>query len=264
MRIVESWPEIVDNLRQFSYVTEGMNTDVNKRLSQFFHWYYFPKSDSFVPSKFLGYHNMTVGGYRGAGSGGTTQKALAPFFIKLPKESKQFTSLFAKLENYLASLDKHVSAKVTAGTGGIYVPRPDYADIGDEYPQELFNQVSDDIASADDESEDSSATEGGKKTRLTSYYERDPKLRTKAVNYHGTKCMVCKFDFHATYGAHGLNFIEVHHIKPLHSLDGESEIDYRTDMAVLCANCHRMIHRKRDSPLSVKELIKLHDKYRKS
>ncbi|HLG77135.1 MAG TPA: hypothetical protein VKX46_12025 [Ktedonobacteraceae bacterium] len=31
-------------------------------------------------------------------------------------------------------------------------------------------------------------------------------------------------------------------------------VDPATDMAVVCANCHRMIHRDPDRPLSIEEL----------
>lgn len=65
------------------------------------------------------------------------------------------------------------------------------------------------------------------------------------------------FDFEDVYGELGRNFIEVHHIKPLYSLDDEVVIDPATDLVCLCSNCHRMIHRKRDSIISLEELIKI-------
>ena len=42
--------------------------------------------------------------------------------------------------------------------------------------------------------------EGQKNQRFTNYYERNPKLRTEAILHHGTKCMVCNFDFEKLYG----------------------------------------------------------------
>lgn len=69
--------------------------------------------------------------------------------------------------------------------------------------------------------------------------------------------MACGFDFEEVYGELGRNFIEVHHIKPLYSLDEEVVIDPATDLVCLCSNCHRMIHRKRDSILSLEDLIKI-------
>jgi hypothetical protein len=99
--------------------------------------------------------------------------------------------------------------------------------------------------------------EGGKKERLSQYFERDPKLRTAAIALHGTTCMVCGFDFEATYGVQGAGYAEVHHLRPVSSLRSRTRVDPRVDMVVLCANCHRMIHRHKDKMLSPDELKSL-------
>jgi 5-methylcytosine-specific restriction enzyme A len=96
--------------------------------------------------------------------------------------------------------------------------------------------------------------EGQKNHRFTNYYERNPKLRATAITYHGKKCMVCDFDFERVYGEHGAGYIEVHHLRPVSSLQESTKIDPRRDMAVVCSNCHRMIHRKKDKTLSLQEL----------
>jgi 5-methylcytosine-specific restriction protein A len=51
----------------------------------------------------------------------------------------------------------------------------------------------------------------------------------------------CQFDFAATYGLLGREFAEVHHLRPLADLDGPIETTL-ADLAVVCANCHRMLH----------------------
>jgi 5-methylcytosine-specific restriction protein A len=57
-------------------------------------------------------------------------------------------------------------------------------------------------------------------------------------------CCICSFDFGATYGELGEGFIEVHHTRPLSELSGESEPKV-ADIALVCSNCHRMLHRYR-------------------
>lgn len=96
--------------------------------------------------------------------------------------------------------------------------------------------------------------EGQQRERHSNYYERDSRLRAKAIALHGTTCFACGFDFQKKYGDYGKDFIEVHHKKPICELGGNTKIDPQTDMAVLCANCHRIIHRKRERVLSVDEL----------
>lgn len=101
-------------------------------------------------------------------------------------------------------------------------------------------------------------TEGKPKPRYTIHYERNQKLRAKAIEIHGTKCKVCGFDFGAVYGERGYGYIEVHHLIPVSSFGETTKVDPRTDMTVVCSNCHRMIHRKKDhvlSPSEVKECI---------
>lgn len=109
--------------------------------------------------------------------------------------------------------------------------------------------------SLDDEIED--APEGRVLTRVHRYRERSQRLRRKkkekALRLNGQlRCDACGFDFEARYGERGSGFMEIHHIVPVHELKpgARTQLD---DLALLCANCHRMIHTK--SPwLTVDEL----------
>jgi 5-methylcytosine-specific restriction protein A len=108
---------------------------------------------------------------------------------------------------------------------------------------------------ADDEGDE--AEEGKILTRIHRFRERDTKLisrkKEKVLRESGALCCeVCGFNFKEQYGARGEGFIECHHTKPLSGLkDGEKT--KLTDLAVVCSNCHRMIHRKRPW-LSLNEL----------
>ncbi len=77
-------------------------------------------------------------------------------------------------------------------------------------------------------------------------YERDRKLVREKLEAAKAKgplvCEVCAFDFEATYGELGAGYIEVHHVKPVHTLKPGSKVKL-SDLALLCANCHRMAHR---------------------
>ena len=55
-------------------------------------------------------------------------------------------------------------------------------------------------------------------------------------------CEACGFDFAERYGEIGKGFCEVHHTRPLGAREG-SEITGLADLAILCSNCHRIIHR---------------------
>jgi 5-methylcytosine-specific restriction protein A len=101
----------------------------------------------------------------------------------------------------------------------------------------------------EDEGEDeASAPEGRLVLALHRRYERDPRLRERKLNSVRKAglpiaCEACRFDFEATYGERGRGYIEVHHVTPLHS--SGATITTLDDLALLCSNCHRMIHRSR-------------------
>lgn len=96
--------------------------------------------------------------------------------------------------------------------------------------------------------------EGKRIAYYTTKYERVPKNRVDAIKIHGTTCQACGFDFKRKYGELGKDYIEVHHKKPLFSLNEEIEINPKTDLACVCANCHRMLHRQRNRVLDIEEL----------
>lgn len=105
---------------------------------------------------------------------------------------------------------------------------------------------------------DSVVVTGDKANRHKEYYvtryEDMPQNREAAIAAHGFKCKACGMDFAGTYGSIGRNFIEVHHITPLSEPKQEVEIDAQHDLVCLCANCHRMIHRRRNAIMAVEEL----------
>lgn len=96
-------------------------------------------------------------------------------------------------------------------------------------------------------------TEGGQKAVTIFKYERNIALRSQAFKTHGYNCAACGFNFEKYYGAWGRDFGEVHHLHPL-SENSERDTNPERDLAVLCANCHRMIHRKKGITLTIEEL----------
>jgi 5-methylcytosine-specific restriction enzyme A len=84
--------------------------------------------------------------------------------------------------------------------------------------------------------------------RLHSRIERNPAAAKAAKQHHGLRCQVCDVSFAERYGPLGDGFIEAHHLRPISLLEEGKPVSYdvATDFAVLCANCHRMIHRAAD------------------
>jgi hypothetical protein len=113
-----------------------------------------------------------------------------------------------------------------------------WSDIAAELPAHLLPDVDGDF----------SALEGGsgwvdhlRRERSRELVDRKKHAVLTATNR--LECEVCGFDFAGVYGTRGSNFCEVHHLMPLS--DAHSEVETRLqDLAIVCSNCHRMLHRE--------------------
>jgi 5-methylcytosine-specific restriction protein A len=122
-------------------------------------------------------------------------------------------------------------------------------------PEDYAPSASEDIHGGFDD-----APEGRLLTRKHLARERNRKLverkKQKVIKETGKlECEVCGFDFAVQYGKRGEGFIECHHTKPLVTLAAEHRT-HINDLALVCANCHRMIHRTKPW-LGVEELAKI-------
>lgn len=95
--------------------------------------------------------------------------------------------------------------------------------------------------------------EGARKTVVVNRYERDPRNRAAAIAIHGCKCFACGLQMSDRYGDIADGFIEIHHLKPLHTLGEDYCVDPYLDLIPLCPNCHSIVHR-RSPQLSLDEL----------
>ena len=105
------------------------------------------------------------------------------------------------------------------------------------------------------------ATEGRVLLRLHRIKERKPRMirhKKQAVLAATGRliCEVCDFDFVSFYGEQlGEGFAECHHRIPLAELVEEVRTRLE-DLAIVCANCHRMLHRSQPM-MSVEQLRSL-------
>lgn len=84
------------------------------------------------------------------------------------------------------------------------------------------------------------------------YYEEHGELR----------CQICGMNFEEVYGELGEGYIEAHHPDPVSEMDGEQFVDV-DGIVLLCANCHRMVHRK-SPPYSIEDLKRAVKQQRKN
>lgn len=112
--------------------------------------------------------------------------------------------------------------------------------------------------------------EGTRRVRNIQVYERSKKLREAAISRFtingNLACSVCSFDFSAVYGERGTGYIEIHHQKPIFQYEEQDTAKFLEqalqNVAPVCSNCHRMIHREKNAPMPVKELRQLVERVR--
>jgi len=99
--------------------------------------------------------------------------------------------------------------------------------------------------------EELAAFEGSARRQMVQHRHREASLRAAklaavlAASHDGRlRCEVpgCGFDFEEVYGGVGRRYAQVHHLRPLGARRGATKTRLR-DLAVVCANCHAMIHR---------------------
>lgn len=112
-----------------------------------------------------------------------------------------------------------------------------------ETHQKLFG--SEDVLELDSDFE---VREGSTVYKLHKSKERKPNIvkrkKEQALKQFGKlECEVCLIDFEVKYGELGKGYIECHHKVPLAELTNITKT-YLKDLALVCSNCHRMLHRK--------------------
>ncbi|SFD20171.1 5-methylcytosine-specific restriction enzyme A [Chitinophaga sp. CF118] len=97
------------------------------------------------------------------------------------------------------------------------------------------------------EDDDVTVLEGSILYKLHKVIERNStivkKKKERVIEIYGKlSCEICDFDFENFYGEIGNGFIECHHRTPLAQISVRAQTSL-SDLALVCANCHRIIHR---------------------
>lgn len=105
-----------------------------------------------------------------------------------------------------------------------------------------------DLTTSDDDQDPAEATEGRVLVGLHRRKERSRKIVAKKIaqvlgKTNCLRCEACDMSFDEKYGDHGKHFIEVHHLFPVKNMlpGHKTTLD---QLALLCGNCHRMVHVK--------------------
>jgi len=182
----------------------------------------------FAPSRYLGYLDNRPMKYLIDIDGTETNKIISDIVKSSPSNSSSLDQLY---NNYCIQLGIPISIN-----GSFGVPRK-------FWQWEFQDDFTGDIELND------GFPEGRMIERLHKSRERSAKVIEIAKNNflkkHGRLyCEICEFDFEATYGKLGKDFIEGHHTIWVMGLPNDHKTK-PSEIAMLCSNCHRMVHRRR-------------------
>lgn len=105
--------------------------------------------------------------------------------------------------------------------------------------------------------------------RLREHYTRErrrelvvSKIRATIEKHGKLECEVCNSDLTRIYGDWGNKAIECHHRIPLASATRSRKTSLR-DLALICANCHRVLHGGQYDIASLREVVKQMRRHRR-
>jgi len=132
----------------------------------------------------------------------------------------------------------------------ISVPAPDERSL--RFIEDLFdlvdNRIKADALSSDEPETREGFPEGEAFERRHFSRERNPTVirlaKARAMKNGALVCQICNFNFEQRYGVIGHGYIEGHHTVPVKDLRKGSQTRVE-DIALVCSNCHRMLHRRR-------------------
>jgi 5-methylcytosine-specific restriction protein A len=101
---------------------------------------------------------------------------------------------------------------------------------------------------------DESGPEFGATGIMVNNYERVILARRACIDRWGYRCSVCGFDFEERYGDLGKDYIAVHHLIDLSTLDEDYKLDPINDLRPVCSNCHAMLHRGGHPAMAIEDL----------
>ena len=243
MRLIINQEELKENLEIFEkYLCEGSREEqefIEKRIAggACFVSYKVSNEWRFAPSRFIGYYKNDIKKHNE--NNGKDGRITNPAIDKIAENKLEKN---ANLETEYLTYCKLLGIKPHNKTRKFWLFNFDENDL-------MANYKTNDAF-----------PEGKLIERRHIYRERNATLIELVKNNYkitngNLSCQICNFNFEEFYGSIGENFIEAHHTIPVSEmgLDHETSIE---EIALVCSNCHRMLHRKRPW-LNIHDLKKL-------
>ncbi len=236
MKLINTTSQLIRNIDTLEgYLTEGNDYSSNEakaliKRGTCFVAYKVDNEIRFAPSRFIGYINNKLDRHSASEEkdGRETNKAIIKILESKPLSNDKLNEKYLK---YCNRLGIQPSEKGSFGALRkfwqleISQDFENNANLSGEFP------------------------EGKIVERTHKYRERNSRVislaKEKFKKENGRLfCQVCGFDFEKIYGNIGKDFIEGHHTIAVSEMSTEHKTKVE-DIAMLCSNCHKMIHKRR-------------------
>ena len=229
MKLIHNIDQLIENLDTLEgYLTEGTEYETEQAISlvqkgRCFVAYKVDGDLRFAPSRFIGYISNEIEIHdKSHKDGKETNREINKIFKSRPEPNEKLEKEYLR---YLKNLGIKPANRV-----------------------HKFWQLKLKRDFTSNENYDEGFPEGKMVERKHKRRERNSKVvkLAKALfkKTHGMLfCQVCELNFEEKYGKLGAGFIEAHHTIPVSEMKS-GHITRIEDFAMLCANCHRMIHKK--------------------
>jgi len=247
MQLIENLKELIANIETIEcYITEGNEYEKLEAVKLIkrgtcFIAYKIGNEIRFAPSRFIGYKDNKLEAHKLSPTkdGRITNNSIIKILKCRPIQANDLESNYVQYCNSLGI--------IANDKGSFGAPRKYWLiEIKGDFDRNL--QLSDEFP------------EGKLVERTHKARERNIQVINLAKQSFISKngrlnCQVCGFDFETVYGSLGTGFIEGHHTIAV----ADMQPDHKTkveDIALVCSNCLRMLHKKRPW-LSMNNLTKL-------
>ena len=232
MNLISKIYDIEKNLDLFEYYLCEGNEDQQRfaieliQRGSCFIAYEINREIRFAPSRYIGYKNNSIDLHRNNPSkdGRKTNPAITKVVGIALEKNKFLEKEFLKFTSSLGIKPNNKKRKYWSNENPI-----------------KSNNIKDDSINE--------FPEGALVERKHLYRERNKRLINLAKkkyfdqNNH-LNCFCCGFNFEEMYGERGKGFIEAHHTKPISEMKLGESTDIE-DIALVCSNCHKILHRTR-------------------
>ncbi|HTA63017.1 MAG TPA: HNH endonuclease [Bacteroidia bacterium] len=235
MRLINTIDQLKKNIdRVENYLTEGdesEKTEISKFIKRgtCFIAYQIDKEIRFAPSRFLGYINNSLDKHIPSETDGRqTNKAIIDILNTKPEPNDKLEKKYFLYSNNLGIKPSENGAFGVKRKFWLLNLKTDF-----QSNEELTGEF----------------PEGKIIERIHKHRERNSYVvqlaKTNFKKKHGRLfCQICKFDFEKAYGVIGKDFIEGHHTIAVSKMSANHKTRPE-DIAMLCSNCHKMVHKKR-------------------